>query len=113
MNTENTPERQYIVLQDKACTRTASENDGYIVNEFSQAEPGFKVMFIPELKCGAQFEKEYSTMEEAEAALEVVAQYTKMLHECSLMPDYSNVGMVLKRDENGHWIEIDADGNEI
>lgn len=40
MNTENTPERQYIALQEKACTHIASENDGYIVNEFSQAEPG-------------------------------------------------------------------------
>jgi len=69
----------------------------------------FKVLFIPKF-FGAmdQFEKEFETQAEAEAALIAIAEYTLMLHECSLMPDFSNTGMVLKKDNEGDWVEIEA-----
>jgi len=73
----------------------------------------YKVLFIPRFGDGAQFEKEFETQAEAETALISIAEYTLMLHECSLMPDYSNTGMVLVKDSDGDWIEIDGDGLEI
>ena len=73
----------------------------------------YKVLFIPKLGDPAQFEKEFSTHAEAETALNSIAEYTLMLHEFSLMPDYSNAGMVLEKDDDGDWIEIDGDGEEI
>ena len=73
----------------------------------------YKVLFIPRFGDQSQFEKEFKTQAEAETALSSIAEYTLMLHECSLMPDYSNTGMVLKKDGEGDWIEIDGDGEEI
>jgi hypothetical protein len=29
------------------------------------------------------------------------------------MPDYSNCGMVYRKDGCGEWVEIDGDGEEI
>ncbi len=73
----------------------------------------FKVVFVPKLGGGAQFEKEYKTAPEAETALGALAHYTLLLHEAGLMPDYANVGMVMKLDEDGEWVEVDGDGNEL
>ena len=73
----------------------------------------YKVLFIPKFGDDAQFEKEFETQAEAETALVSIAEYTLMLHECSLMPDYSNTGMVLFKDSDGDWVEIDGDGLEI
>lgn len=73
----------------------------------------YKVLFIPRLSDDAQFEKEFEKQAEAETALSSIAEYTLMLHECRLMPGYSNTGMVLVKDSDGDWIEIDGDGLEI
>ena len=73
----------------------------------------YKVLFIPRFGDQAKFEKEFETQAEAEAVLSSIAEYTLMLHECSFMPDYSNTGMVLMKDDDGDWIEIDGDGEEI
>lgn len=73
----------------------------------------YKVLFVPVLGDKAQFEKEYETHKEAETALEAIANYTLMLHECGFMQDHANLGMVLCRDEDGDWVEIDSDGEEI
>jgi hypothetical protein len=76
----------------------------------------YKCVFIPAINGGkfaeGVFEQEYSTSEEAEAALNAIANYTLFLHETSIMPDYSNCGMVMRR-EGDDWVEIDGDGNEI
>ena len=73
----------------------------------------YKCVFMPEIKgIGAVFEQEYDTSQEAETALNAIANYTLFLHEVSLMPDYSNCGMVMRKDGN-EWIEIDGDGNEL
>ena len=72
----------------------------------------YKAVFIPVVGQDAVFEQEFLTHEEAEAAMKSIANYTLFLHEVSLMPDYSNYGMVMKRDGDD-WIEIDGDGNEI
>lgn len=72
----------------------------------------YKIVFIPKLGGKGSFEQEFETLPEAVSALNVVANYTLMLHECSLMPDFSNVGMIFKLDDD-EWIEIDNDGNEI
>lgn len=73
----------------------------------------YKVLFIPAIGDKAEFEKEYETAKEAETALVAISLYTLLLHECSYMPDYSNAGMALKKDEDGDWIEIDEDELEI
>ena len=76
-------------------------------------EKNFKVVFIPQ--AGGDFngfKREYETMDKATAVLNAIADYTLLLHECSLMPDYSNIGMLYKRSADG-WIEIDDDGVEI
>ena len=72
----------------------------------------FKVCFMPHIGETFLFEKEYETRQEAEVVLNAIADYTLMLHDCSLMPDYSNIGSVLQRTSDG-WFDIDADGNEI
>ena len=72
----------------------------------------FKVIFIPQIGEDVLFGKECETKEEAELVLNAIADYTLLLHDCSLMLDYSNMGMVLQRTLDG-WQEIDADGNEI
>ena len=54
------------------------------------------------------FRQEFSSPEEAEQALDLIANYTLFLHENALMPDYSNMGIVLKR-EGDEWVEIDTD----
>jgi len=73
----------------------------------------YKIIFVPKLGEEFSFEKEYETREEAEQAMVAISLYTLMLHECSLMPDYSNTGCVFKKDGLGFWIEIDEDGFEI
>ena len=72
----------------------------------------YQVWFNPCFGSDGVFEKEFETQQEAELALEVIADYTLMLHECSLMEDHSNCGMVLGWDGD-EWIEIDGDGNEL
>lgn len=73
----------------------------------------YKVVFIPMFGGNAQYEEEFDTSEKAEQALKTIADYTLLLHECSLMPDYSNIGMVCGLDDDGEWVEIDADEEEI
>ena len=73
----------------------------------------YKVMFVPVLRGEAQFEKEFETAAEAETALTAIALYTMFLHSCSLMEETSNIGMVLSKDADGDWVEIDGDGNPI
>jgi hypothetical protein len=73
----------------------------------------YKVLFIPCFGDPSQFEKEFETHKEAETALNAIAEYTLMLHECSFMPDFSNTGMVLRKDDDGDWVEIDGDGEEL
>lgn len=73
----------------------------------------YKAVFVPALGASESFEKEYETHAEAEIALSAIANYTLMLHSSGLMADHSNVGMVMKRDDDGEWVEIDGDGNEL
>jgi len=76
-------------------------------------EKNFKIEFMPQVDTGLfSFESEYETIIQAVAVLNAIANYTLFLHECSLMPDYSNVGMLFKRD-GSNWIEIGDDGIEI
>ena len=67
----------------------------------------YKAMFVPYAGKAGQWEQEFNTIEEAEAALLAVSLYTLVLHELSIMPDYSNYGMVLVLDDDGDWIEVD------
>ena len=73
----------------------------------------YKCVFIPSINGPeVEFVQEYNTAIEAETALNAIANYTLLLHGAGLMPDYSNTGMVFRRDGED-WIEIDGDGNEI
>lgn len=73
----------------------------------------YKVIFIPAYGQEAKFEQQCKTIEEAEAILNAIGNYTLLLHECSFMEDFSNAGMVCKKDKDGEWVEIDEDENEI
>lgn len=74
----------------------------------------YKTVFNPGIETNAgNFEQEFATHAEAEAALDAVANYTLMLHEHGLMPDFSNYGMVMRKDDEGEWIEIDGDDEEL
>ena len=74
----------------------------------------YKVIFIPRFgEDGGQCEQECNTVTEAESVLKAIANYTLLLHECSLMGDFSNCGMIVKKDVDGEWFEIDEDENEI
>ena len=65
----------------------------------------YKCVFIPAINANeGEFEQEYDTSQEAETALNAIANYTLFLHEVSLMPDYSNYGMVMRKDGD-EWIE--------
>ncbi|MCK5607384.1 hypothetical protein KAR91_36205 [Candidatus Pacearchaeota archaeon] len=72
----------------------------------------YKAVFIPRVGQERAFEQEFVTLEEAEAAMTAIANYTLFLHEVFLMPDYSNCGMVLRKDGDD-WIEVDGEGEEI
>lgn len=77
------------------------------------SETNFKVFFIPHLgweEGEGIFEKECETHTEAELVLNTIADYTLMLHDCSIMPDYSNMGWISRKDGGG-WVEID--GNDL
>ena len=66
-----------------------------------------RVVFIPKLGDEFVFKKVYHTKHDASKALDAIAQYTIMLHECSLMPDYSNVGFLEQQNDEGEWCDID------
>jgi hypothetical protein len=72
----------------------------------------FKVIFTPAISIDAEFVAEYDTLQEAVMVLNAIANYTLMLHECSMMPDYSNMGAIYKNTTD-EWVEIDDDGIEI
>ena len=73
----------------------------------------YKVLFIPCMGKKFKFEAEFETHAEADIALNAIWDYTAMLHASMLMPDHSSMGAVLKLDDDGLWVEIDGDGNEI
>jgi hypothetical protein len=73
----------------------------------------YKIIFIPKISDTFTFEREYETQEQAEAAMTAIADYTLMLHECSIMPDYSNCGMVYRKNGRSEWVEIGEDGEEL
>lgn len=72
----------------------------------------FKIIFIPQLSGDGEFIEEYDELSEAVAALNAIANYTLFLHDTSLMPDYSNTGMIYKNTGN-EWVEIGDDSIEI
>jgi hypothetical protein len=76
-------------------------------------ENNFKVMFVPMLGGIATFDREFATKQEAENALNVIAGYQLFLDKCDLMPGHSTFGMVCELDDDGEWIQIDGDGEEI
>lgn len=67
----------------------------------------YRVRFMPAggLK-GNSFTQEYETQMEAEAALEVIANYTLFLHTERLMNDHSNFGWIEARGGSGKWGEV-------
>ena len=73
----------------------------------------YKIIFAPALGLKPEFEKLYQNQAEAEIALEAISLYTLMLHENGLMRDYTNFGVVARRDAEDGWVEVDGDGNEI
>ena len=73
---------------------------------------GHKDFLLIKISNGAEFIKEYDTLHDAVTALHAIADYTLLLHECSLMPDYSNMASIYKNTSD-EWVEIDDDGLEI
>ena len=70
----------------------------------------YKLEFTPKLGLASTFQRRFDTHEEAEAALNAIADYTLFLHSNLLMGDFSNVGCIYKLVD-GDWLEIDDDGN--
>jgi len=75
----------------------------------------FKIVFMPNMDnidelC--EYITYADTFDDAIQILNTIADYTLLLHECSLMPDYSNMGMLFKKVDK-EWIEINDDGEEI
>jgi len=50
-----------------------------------------------------------NSQELAEGQMSLIANYTLLLHETSLMPDYTNYGFLEKRESGGAWEVIDDD----
>ena len=75
----------------------------------------YKMVFKYDLSADekGQFIQLCDTLEEAESALKAVSLLTIKLQENGYMSDMANIGMVLQKDDDGDWIEVDADGNEI
>jgi len=72
----------------------------------------FKIVFIPAVGNVVGFEKEYETLKDAVLALDAIANYTLFLHGKGVMYDFTNCGMIFKKD-GGDWVEIDDDGNYV
>lgn len=72
----------------------------------------FRLSFFPALEVlgvGGQktvFYREYTTYALAKEHLDLIADYTLHLHSSELMPDYSNIGIIDKWDDD-EWIEIE------
>ena len=67
----------------------------------------YKMVFTPNIAGPTVFEQEFETLQEANAALDAIANYTLMLHDEDFMPDYSNYGTVMWLD-GGTWCEAEA-----
>ena len=72
----------------------------------------YKIEFHPIISSAVIFEREYTTLPEAVAALSAIGEYTLLLHAHHFMPDYSNMAVLLqwKYEE---WIEINDEGEEL
>ena len=69
----------------------------------------YKILFTPRVPNVDAYEENFETLKEANAALNTIADYTLMLHDKKLMPDYSNMGSVLEKDEDGNWSDVNWD----
>ena len=65
-----------------------------------------KVWFMPAIEVAEKprYEKEVDSIEQAVFLLNEIAQYTLLLGDASIMPDYSNVGGIMML-ENGEWVD--------
>ena len=79
----------------------------------------FKMVFIPSIDSSIsdntnhnEYVSYHKTLDEALLVLNTVSEYTLMLHDNSLMPDYSNVGMLF-HNIDGEWVDIDEEGMAI
>jgi len=67
-----------------------------------------RVCFYPAIDAErplARYEEEFKYLKEAVIALDSIATYTLMLHETSLMPDYSNSGFIEMLDDDDEWVD--------
>ena len=97
---------QYFTEEE--CNKRAVEP---IKKEVEEVKP-YKMEFIAKLEVGCldMFESFHDTMEEAEKALDLVANYTLFLHDKRIMEDYTNMGSVLMyNDTEFEWQEIDKE----
>ena len=71
----------------------------------------YRMLFSPNVfGCGDPFVGEpVDSQELAEGQLNVIANYTLLLHEQDLMADHSNYGCVERMDDDGDWVDVDED----
>lgn len=71
----------------------------------------YRTIFVPavELDIAEDYTEEFSTLAEARAARNTIANYTLRLHELGAMRDYSNMAYIEERDEEGDWFEVEDD----
>lgn len=71
----------------------------------------FRVVFLPALEIPGvttHISSEYPTYDLATIVRNEIAIYTLGLHDCGLMPDYSNTAWI-EHYFDGEWIEFDED----
>lgn len=67
----------------------------------------FRAVFYPRFGEDMVYHsKEVGSWDRANSILDEVANYTLVLHECSLMPDWSNIGWV-EQFVDGEWVEVE------
>lgn len=71
----------------------------------------YRFTFDPQFMgdCDPYVGESVSSMELAEGQMNLIAQYTRQLHEISLMPNYSFYGFLEKKEPGGMWEKIDED----
>lgn len=97
----------------KGCTgHIISKKNGNDKTTYAEEDFDYKVIFSPQLMMNCESVTLTNSLSDAVLILNTIAEYTLLLHEYSLMDNYTNMGMIYKMIDY-EWIQIDEDGEEI
>ena len=69
----------------------------------------YKAIFIPVIGEDSSYEQEFRTFAEAEAALEILTEYTDYVNKDSKLEEAYSAGFVVEKDSFGNWVEMRED----